>query len=66
MRDCHSWVYSLELDVERKSASQQINQSSSPEYQNAPGWEKTLQIDGFIMGITLTWKVIKTDTLLTG
>lgn len=40
MRDCHSWVYSLKVDVARKSASQQINQSFSPKYQKAPGWEK--------------------------
>lgn len=59
MRDCHSWVYSLKVDVARKSASQQINQSFSTKYQKAPGWEKTLLIDGFIMGIAVSWKVIK-------
>lgn len=31
MRDCHSWVFSLKVDVARKSASQQINQSVLPE-----------------------------------
>lgn len=61
-----SGFYSLKVDVARKTASQQINQRFSPKYQSAPGWEKTLLMDGFIMGIAVSWKVIKTDTLLTG
>lgn len=54
------------VDVTRKSATQQINQGFSPKYQKAPGWKKTFVIDGFIMGIAASWKVIKTDILLTG
>lgn len=59
MRDCHSWVFSLKADVVSKSASQQINQSFSPKHQKTRGWEETLLIDGFIMGMAGSWKVTK-------